>query len=144
MDYIDEQRARYKTWLSNLILARAKWVQTPAANVTPGLAAWSQDTVQPSCGVIACFGGHLATWPEFQAMGVRVSTHGSPHIPPKDDPFSQGPEGCMVAGVLFGRPTLFKSRGCCGYDNDDVDHLSDHALVLHRLDSAIAAVKEQL
>jgi len=55
----------FKRHLSNSQLALRLWQErVKPAEVIESLGAWH-------CGTQACFGGHLVTWPEFQAMGVR-------------------------------------------------------------------------
>ena len=82
--------------LENLDLAERLWRE----RVTPeqvDLGHWA-------CGTQACFGGHLATWPEFQAMGVGVGGGVENRYPE-----IQAIEalGTKVAEYLFGDESLF-------------------------------------
>ena len=103
-------------WLSNLLIARARWVKVPVEEVVPGLAGWR-------CGTQGCFGWHVCTWPEFIAQGAYVNALCHP-CHPKD----------MPEIVLFGdyHLKLFSaSQMFC-------DSAEAHAEVLARLDAAIA------
>ncbi len=84
----------------NLILAAWRWNETPAKKVVPGLRAWR-------CGTQACFGGHLATWPEFRAQGVHVVSFS--HEPAIGLQLSD-----EVSEILFGAHTLFMPSGLLG------------------------------
>ena len=90
-------------YLENLKLAKRKWQEVQPRHVTPGLMFWRWET---DCGTLACFGGHLATWPEFQAMGVKVSDAGGR---PAYDSLTEDLhlEGLDVADHLFGDRELF-------------------------------------
>ena len=88
-----------KQHLTNCQLALRLWEATPPEQVVEGLRHYS-------CGTQACFGGHLATWPEFQAMGVEASEEGAPVLWFGDYRY----RGQMVAGALFGTEGLFRTR----------------------------------
>ena len=74
------------------------------------------------CGTQACFGGHLATWPEFQAMGVTAYD---------SVPGYRGRMGFNVAYELFGVRHLFCFR-------DAYEEGTDHEVVVRRLERRLA------
>ena len=88
--------------LDNCKLALKLWLErVKPEQVIKGLALYR-------CGTQACFGGHLATWPEFQAMGVAESEEeGAPEL--WLSPYCY--RGQMVAGALFDTEGLFSTRG---------------------------------
>jgi len=84
--------------LDNCKLALKLWLErVKPEQVVEGLRHYR-------CGTQACFGGHLATWPEFQVMGVAESEEGVPWL-------GHRYRGQEVAGVLFGTEGLFSTRG---------------------------------
>lgn len=110
--------------IENCLLALANWSEVSPHSVN--LRVWR-------CGTHACFGGHLATWPEFRAKGVRTNPEGSP--------FMGAGTGFMwsvdVAQHLFGNSALFNARGLHA---DGGLRLSDHRVVVRRLENQIAAL----
>lgn len=114
--------------LFNCLLARHLWVKrVKPDSVVRRLHSWK-------CGTQACFGGHLATWPEFQEiMGVSVSASGAP--------------------VLNDVPTAQEDRWLFGRPHNDVDLFdprafneqgSDWEVVLNRLDTRIEELRKVL
>lgn len=81
-----------------------------------------------TCGSHACFGGHLATWPEFQAMGVKRSEYsGAPRIDGvhfEDD-------------YLFGDNRMFDSRDREEEKEQGIEDLLDYDMVIYRLERRI-------
>ena len=109
--------------IANLELALKKWeTEVEPGTVVRGLSAWK-------CGTLACFGGHLQTWPEFQAQGIKDGGY--------DGPLMYGVPETDIAAKLFGDRYVFAPRG--GYESDD-DHpdATDHEIVTHRLRYALA------
>lgn len=112
--------------LANIALARELWLQVPPEQVVPGLGTWY-------CGTQACFGGHLARWPQFQALGVRLPTFGSPLFG------LHAGRMFRVDEVLFGDPRIFHERGEHPADEgprNEGSDIPDHEVVLRRLDWA--------
>ena len=103
-------------WLSNLLIARERWVRVPVDEVIPGLCQWR-------CGTLACFGGHLCTWPEFIAQGIYVNAFGAPQHDAHE------PEIVLFGDYAMG---LFSTSRHCETS------AQAHAEVLRRLDTAIA------
>lgn len=106
----------YATMLENCLLARYIWKNrvTPDS-VVPRLEFWR-------CGFQACFGGHIATWPEFLAIPGADVAGAQPHIN-------------LDFGVdirLFGRGMFFAAE-----PRDE----TDHQIVLNRLDQQIEILK---
>ncbi len=124
-----------KTWIDNLQLAREKWLQVPPEEVIPGLLRWRSEWRADAgpCG-LACFGGHLAAWPEFQALGVYTGPGGEPRM------FGWGAR--QVSKTLFGSAWLFVPRNECEGDIDIDDMCTDHELVLRRIDKLIAQLQQ--
>lgn len=128
--------------LANIDLAARLWGERVTPDkVVERLTVWASP--HPNmCGTQACFGGHLATWPEFRAMGVRTRKEAG-----EEDPVMRhGPDmdGVQwpyeVASVLFGDEQLFEPRGGHpagpSYDNapdSDDGSISDYELVVNRL-----------
>lgn len=113
--------------LFNCLMARHIWVErVKPESVVEGLNAWT-------CGTHACFGGHLATWSEFQEiMEVFPGGSGEPRI------------GGIGIGItmtnpddfLFGDARMFNPRGA--HDSDYFHpEASDWEIVIHRLDHRI-------
>lgn len=138
--------------LENVKLAERIWKERvdPAA-VVKGLEDWA-------CGTQACFGGHLATWPEFRKMGVRMLVEinpteiGSWRFCPAFDRDTYGLS--VVPLALFGDEALFHPRGdhpadpsydpTGNYQGVDDETVSDHQLVLNRLAYARWQLEKQL
>lgn len=118
-------------WLRNLLIARRRWEATPIKEVAPELGVFRSE-----CRTLACFGGHVACWPEFQAQGVHPSEWlGAPQM--------REPDGMQVlswhvAGKLFGDCNLFSTA------DEAVTSALAHAEVLRRLDIAIAKRRQAL
>lgn len=136
--------------ISNLRLALELWAKVPPEHVLPRLAWWrgepsthEEDGYEEitdirkrtaaglGCGTLACFGGHLAQWPEFQALGVQTDYwYGAPTT-------AAGDSAPSVALALFGDEKLFNKRA--GHPADFSDTLAresivtDHQLVANRL-----------
>lgn len=104
---------------ANTELAWALWmVRVTPEQVVPELVSWV-------CGTQACFGGHLATWPEFQALGVLSPS----------EPFWK----MMLVSEdtrLFGDARLFNARGAEGGRS-----VSDHEVVVNRLRKNLARLE---
>lgn len=119
--------------LQNCILALANWNDVSPRSVR--LDSWR-------CGTHACFGGHLARWPEFKAMGVKADiADGAPQIDTQDCLL----DGSEVAEHLFGSSTMFFAAGFSRDDDlEDLREADDHRLVVNRLECQIARLTEQL
>lgn len=113
-------------FLSNLLIARERWLKTPVDNVIPWLGGWR-------CGTQACFGAHLYTWEEFRAQGV-YNGYGAPRIMVGQ----HERVGASVADLLFGDASLFEMAHHCSTS------ASAHAEVVRRLDRAIATRRAEL
>ena len=129
-----------KQHLTNCQLALRLWEATPPESVAPGLRHYR-------CGTQACFGGHLATWPEFQAMGVSRRVEGSPAI--TDIGWSAN-----VSAHLFGTPYLFVARQVDEEHGDytqyrypgaplDDPEASDHEVITLRLKAQIRKLEKE-
>lgn len=119
----------------NCLLALSLWAEIPPRAVN--LDKWT-------CGTQACFGGHLATWPEFQAMGVR------PRLKADDDHGAGAPvfdeqsgalESWRVAEHLFGERHIFYAKGFFPSDNEIDTH---HRTIVNRLERQIERLSEHL
>ena len=130
--------------LENCKLALQLWQE----RVTPemvNLDTWS--SYGRDCGTQACFGGWLATWPEFQAMGITQcpantdngNYRGEPLWFAKDLTF-----GIEVGKELFGT-SLFAGRVYICHDDDTAEdpELSDYELVVDRLEKQIALLEQE-
>lgn len=114
----------------NALYARyVMWPAVPAASVVSNLGQWT-------CWTQACFGGHVAKTPYFQAQGVTADDD--------EAPFMDGCEDFMaVAKVLFGNPHVFNSRSYGPEEDFDAAaklkalDATDHDLVTLRLDFII-------
>lgn len=112
--------------IKNCLLALSIWAEVPPRRVK--LDSWK-------CGTHACFGGHMATWPEFQAKGVFPDERdGAPRM--------MGEDGLnvgtwTVAQHLFGNHELFRVRF-----GIDPKRLSDHELVVRRLEDQIVELSQ--
>lgn len=119
---------RLKTDLSNdeqivnCLLALSLWAEVPPECVN--LGSWR-------CGTHACFGGHLATWPEFQAVGVMATEEGAPTE--NRLPF----DSSNVAHCLFGDWNLFYAKGHYPIDLSSDTH---HETIVRRLEQQIAVL----
>jgi hypothetical protein len=121
--------------MRNTLLALTNWHDVKPASVN--LEHWR-------CGTHACFGGHLARWPEFKKLGVRrQGPSGAPYM--RDDP------NANVANYLFGDRQLFYVRGSYGDDRDsfkrDADgnyEISDYQLVVNRLERHAAKLWQEI
>lgn len=105
--------------ITNCILALCNW--RDVAPKTVFLEIWV-------CGTFACFGGHLATWPEFKEMGVRACSASG--VPEMSLPSLYG---MQVAGHLFGCQSLFSNRR-----SGETSKGSAHKLIVRRLENQIA------
>lgn len=118
--------------LANLNLAEHLWrSRVKPSDVVGGLRMWT-------CGTQACFGGHLATWPEFREMGVRLLGEAAENPMWCAAPaFDTETWGWSVGVILFGSHDIFDERGGsgldCAADDEDLGDLDDHAMVLHRI-----------
>lgn len=138
---------------ANIKLALIKWLEVPPEKVVRDLRKWRGPP--HDCGAAACFGGHLTTWPEFQAMGVKTS-HTS-YAPWLGDGLTQPGAlveqqllyGVEVAEHLFGFGGLFEGRyggsdttvmDLTIFDIAGTDKISDHELVRRRLVLALYAL----
>jgi hypothetical protein len=139
----ETNRQRTERQLQNCLLALLIWQQ----DVKPrhvDLGDWK-------CGTKACFGGHLTTWPEFRAKGVRSDREASP---PEEyagmsrdwgnAPVLVDQNGtkvatlpCTVASELFGDGSLFRS-------SDGEEGVSHHQQVVNRLQNQINRLAAQL
>jgi hypothetical protein len=114
----------------NCNLAEKLWrerVQVDNVN----LQQWVSTQALPPghCGRIACFGGHLASWPEFmQISGAGTRSYGAPVvIIPRDD---GGPNSEIDAEeLLFGNDWIFDTRNM----SEDSDDEPDYEIVLQRI-----------
>lgn len=115
-------KQRMQQQLGNTELARKLWLERVKPEQVK-LDRWS-------CGTQACFGGHLATWPEFQAMGVRTDCYGAPRmgdLSPLD-----------VAEALFGDLSLFGGQGFAEM------RLTHYETVVKRLEVQAANLRRKL
>lgn len=138
-----------KFWISNLKVARARWLTIPPANVYPDLSGWNAakhpvDYV-PTCGSVACFGGWVALMPEFNALGVYPDTgNGAPLID------FTGPNGedvhplllCLhnyygEATAIFGRRDIFAMVSMLEVATYGDRPGSTHRIVLARIDKTL-------
>ena len=114
MKVANDGRTRH---LENTRLALRLWKERVKPDeVVPALGAWR-------CGTQACFGGHLATWPEFQAKGVRIKDNGSPEMDVAE-------AASDVSYILFGNYALFSIREAWV----PTQGLKDYELVIARLE----------
>jgi hypothetical protein len=113
---------------ANAIEARdVMWPSVPPENVMPDLGAWRRGgRGKPTCGAVACFGGWCAWWPSFRAQGVRADGKGMPTL--------RGISwGSNVCHELFGHSEMFMARGSATIDGAASWALTDHELVMYRL-----------
>ena len=142
-------RQRYEKYLANAELALKIWTDPDRVKRDHvDLDDWLNGAAQSdpnSCGTLACFGGHLATWPEFNALGVGRGVEGAPIFQePGTVTFSFGRR---VAYSLFGDSSLFAVRldGEEGnLSHAELDGMSDHEVVTYRLQRHIAWLKEEM
>lgn len=120
--------------IENCLLALSLWAEVPPRKVVAGLSDWT-------CGTQACFGGHLATWPEFRAQGV-CPTDGSPEL---RQPGSAEVIGYShaVSKYLFGSFDLFHSAGHAAADDQLPRNASAHRVVVNRLEHQIQRLQER-
>ncbi len=131
-------RVLTKQQVKNLKEAILMWKTVPEKNVSKGLEYWRQRSDAethvsgaPTCKTIACFGGWCAHWPEFQRQDIRP--HHISGAPKLGDLTSSG-----VSDLMFGNPSLFLARGYSALDfGPDIYLLSDHAVVLYRLNRVL-------
>ena len=119
---LHQWKQRMQQQLDNTELALRLWLE----RVTPeqvNLERWT-------CGTQACFGGHLATWPEFQALGVRADCYGAPRLGDL--------QPLNVAQVLFGDCSLFCVQGF------NETRLTDYEKVVRRLEVQAAYLRRML
>ena len=119
--------------IENCLLALWLWSKVPPRRVSRDLAAWR-------CGTHACFGGHLATWPDFQKMGVQVGFDGSPTIAD----FNPGGEPALPTQVskhLFGKESLIFCR-LAASEGPESQGMSDHEVVVERLQHQIEQLSQ--
>lgn len=114
--------------LENCLLALSLWSEVKPRSVS--LDVWK-------CGTLACFGGHLATWPEFQAKGVFADSDHAPALTCRSYIMNWD-----IAKHLFGNDEMFSARGFCGDDLYCPDRASDHTIVVNRLQTQIARLSE--
>ena len=108
-------------WIENTLLAAWLWSEVPPACVIEGLHDWR-------CGTQACFGGHLAHWPEFKAKGVRAGLDGRPTMAFVDC-------AADISHHLFGDASMFAPLHAHRADNDlaYMQHPPEHEVVANRL-----------
>lgn len=126
-----------KRWLANAELAHTLWLErVKPEQVIKSLAYYK-------CGTQACFGGHLATWPEFQEQGVRTMQveenrydFGMPWIDAHPLPIC----GHEVGVELFGSERMFAAR----HTLIDFEHLTDWQVVEQRLVNRIEELQQAI
>jgi hypothetical protein len=104
------------------ILALMHWSKVRPVDVY--LESWK-------CGTQACFGGHLATWDTFKALGVSNFV-GEPVVGTGE----QTIWASQIAALLFGDsclPRLFSARS----DEDWLRDFDDHQIIVNRLEKCI-------
>lgn len=137
--------------LDNCLLALNLWLtKVKPDQVVENLTAYTQKT---DCGTLHCFGGWIAEWPEFQALGVftddysvQLSIRGAEDV-----------VGLLASSALFGTEKLFGGRGFCNlevpkvgdskaYYYRDSDHrgLADWDLVVYRLKAQIQILRYEV
>lgn len=138
----------------NLEMALVMWTAVDPESVDPGLGEWF-------CGTHACFGGHLATWEYFIEQGVNAyyGNSASERGLFDGEPVLQRTDclatGTAVSRELFGEYGFFSPRGSTGMDekisrilgvhacDPDCEDISDHELVLRRIELALFGELEQ-
>jgi hypothetical protein len=119
--------------IENCVLALHLWSEVTPRRVR--LDTWH-------CGTHACFGGHLATWPEFRAQGVqRMNDDGEPIMHTKGGNTLWAGE---VSQRLFGSDDLFCMANACRADFGMPVRTSDHKLVVNRLEEQIERLTQRL
>ena len=108
----------------NCLLALCNWHEVHPRGVY--LESWR-------CGTQACFGGHLATWPEFMEMGVFAGMGASPTMQNLSNPHYNS-DALSVSMRLFGGD-LFPSRL-----KEEPRHMNAHRLIVRRLERQIVAL----
>lgn len=130
----------------NLEMALVMWTAVDPETVWPGLGGFA-------CGTYACFGGHVATWQYFIDQGVITIEDEDTRLDHdflEGEPVMRTPEGLIngpsVSGELFG-VDLFGWRNC-RFDREVnggdyvPDNVTDHELVLRRLEYVLFGAKE--
>lgn len=91
------------------------------------------------CGTQACAGGHLATWPEFKAIGGAVTGLRAPFLQKELlDGVFVGTNG--VAEYLFRNRDLFSSV----YFDEKYSDLNDYDLVIKRFEEQIKYLENKI
>lgn len=126
---VEDERGRTARWCRNLLLARRLWVErVKPEDVVPYLSEWT-------CGTQACFGGHLASWPEFQAMGLAHPVRFRPSLSVRLTGGTSVLEGAnIVPRYLFGENWVFYPR-----EPEEDEGESDYQVVLNRIDRTLSA-----
>lgn len=128
-------KLKIRTTLENKLeyseLALKKWRELDPKSVYPSLARW-----RSTCGTQSCFGGHLATWPEFQALGILPDIKASFPCMLKKDGRLRYPQ--KIASLLFGNPRIFQIKDSSEYS------LSDHEAIVQRLEHCISDLKARI
>lgn len=133
-------------WYENLHLARRLWIERVKPN-SVYLDNWNT-----SCGTKACFGGWLATWPEFCLLGVANQSIEGELIASKPSSLEKAfattkNEGRLananLPSMLFGESCLFNHSDAY---NEDTGRrtMSQHAEVIKRIDDAIDRLSVEL
>ncbi|WCD44248.1 hypothetical protein Lumi_109 [Xylophilus phage Lumi] len=134
-------------WLSNCCLALKLWQERVKADqVFPNLRRWR-------CGTQACFGGWVATWPEFQALGVDTYETDDPGSNRSGKPYMVDGSFFLtdygLSQHLFGHRDMF-----CPSVEEDMDAMDpdlfeikpvgmhDYNVVLFRLETQILNLQE--
>jgi hypothetical protein len=121
--------------LQNCLLATVLWDTVTPRQVY--LDDWRRENCgAKSCGMKACFGGWLATWPEFRDQGVRAHRDGFPMLVDENGE-ETGINGFGVAQYLFGDANLFDGRNFGG-------RASQHQQVRERLRRRIEELSEDV
>lgn len=128
-------------WISNLEVARQRWLTIPTENVIPELSYWRKDRRQTAhCGSTACFGGWVALMPEFCGMGVVPRFDGAPSLTEhvrkmhpllrqlNDTRLFPSTGGVAVAFTLFGDNKLFYATS-----NEEDERFGSGAPASHRI-----------
>lgn len=120
--------------LENCKLALRLWNE----RVTPDQVV--KELNEWTCETQACFGGWLATWPEFRDMGVFASYVGSPIMVAGSELLDPS----LVSNRLFGDRNMFKVRGLGPAGGDEEKAPSAHAAVVLRLETQIDYLTREL
>lgn len=128
------QRFTPQQQLENCKLALRLWKErVKPEQVTKGLNSWT-------CGTQACFGGWLATWPEFRALGIVPDGQGAPIATEYETTLASG----SLSRILFGdRGMLFPcGLGPAGVAEENA--ASAYEAVVLRLEVRIAALERRI